>query len=187
MGWNLDSRFTIGHGVLVKPAKTVHHIWTCDSVTVREKRKKWTTCKNFNTFRRKLRKHRCQVPIFGWKSLKVARVSRLHLNTHLTQHLTFLPARLHSEQTNVMTRWYRAVLLWSSRQRPATTTLPSEGHQNVLVNAAFVLRPGGVALGSGAVCTAPTTAVHGVEGGGWKRSGGGSKRPLYTCRFHLWG
>lgn len=48
-----------------------------------------------------------------------------------------------------MTRGCRAGLLRSSRQHPATTTLPSEGHQNILVNAAFVLRQGGATRGAG--------------------------------------
>lgn len=48
-----------------------------------------------------------------------------------------------------------------------TTTLPSEGHQNVLVNAAFVLPREG-ALGPGCVCTVPTTARAGLWCGGWK-------------------
>lgn len=102
---------------------------------------------------------------------KVTLFSTLHLWTpthiHSIQHLTFLfiwhplPS---SEQTNVTIHKCMSV---SSRQHPATTTLPSEGHQNVLVNAAFVFRPGGwwgVATGCWADCTASTTDHMGWKG-----------------------
>lgn len=102
MGWNLDSRFTIGHGVLVKPVKTVRDLISGHVIVSLGKRA--TTCKNFNTFWRLLGEHRCWVHL-----ARVAHVSHLTTHTHLTRHLTFLPARLHAEQTHVTTRWYRAV------------------------------------------------------------------------------
>lgn len=60
-----------------------------------------------------------------------------------------------------------------------TTTLPSEGHQNVLVNAAFVLPREG-ALGPGCVCTAPTTARAGLWCGGVERADGIFQRGCCT-------
>lgn len=65
---------------------------------------------------------------------------------------------------SVMTRWYRAVPLWYSREHAAITTLPSEGHQNALVNAPFVFEWEG---GSGrrAACTASATNSPGWKGG----------------------
>lgn len=67
-----------------------------------------------------------------------------------------------------------------------TTTLPSEGHQNVLVNAVFVLRRGRWAQD---VFEQPQQQGGLVCVGGW---GGGmgwcgiSKGLLYTCMLHLW-
>lgn len=65
---------------------------------------------------------------------------------------------------------------------PATTTLPSEGHQNVLVNAAFVLRRGGVALDAGAVCTVLTTDGTGIEEGEAEK---GRERGFKEAVVHL--
>lgn len=142
---------------------TGHHIWTCDSVNVGEKVQKRTACKSFNTFRRKQRKHRCHAHcvIFYLK------VSKSHPCQHtppkhsytfdLTPDIPPCTPPLRANKRN-------DPLIQSCRQRPATTTLPSEGHQNVLVNAYLCAATGrgGAELRGCLYC--PNNRV--VEGGG---------------------
>lgn len=154
MGWNLGSRFTIGHSGLVgQCAASFLDMWS----------QKTNSRNSANAFRWGQRKCRCwvySVTISWWTLLPGSKQTRRPADTEL--HFCDAP----------------------------TTTLPSEGHQNVLVNAAFVLLSGGGAggaLGPGCVCTAPTTARAGV----WCRRGGKgwcdiSKGLLYTCMLHLW-
>ena len=105
MGWNLDSRFTIGHGAPVNPVQTVRgpHIWTCDCVTG----EKSNSLQGFQH----LLKTAGRAQVLGSPLARAAHVSHLTTHTRLTRHLTFLPARLHAGQTHITTRWYRAVTL----------------------------------------------------------------------------
>lgn len=93
----------------------------------------------------------------------------------LTRTLTFLRTCLRSEQTNIITQCCRPVpqvsrsaglqVCRSPGLSPATTTLLSEGHQNLLVNAAFVLPQRALSLRRCSVCSTPNNWEWGVDRG----------------------
>lgn len=171
MGRNLDPRFTTGHGLLVKPATPVcditcgHggecHCWGSGKKGTRE-----TT----HTASPSEKKHNT-TQVLGSTFASFTCGSQTHVAARSTwgpahswpRHLTFLLNRRPERLTQS-----RASL---GPLRPATTTLPSEGHQNVLVNAAFVLQLAGWG-GGGVVCLYNTNNSQrwaGREQGGARR------------------
>lgn len=167
MGRNLDPRFTTGHGLLVKPATPVCDI-TCGhggECHCRGRGKKGTreTTHTASPSEKKTQ-HNTGVGLhFCQFHLRVSdtRGGTLHLRarTLLTFLLNRRPERLTQSRASL------------GPLRPATTTLPSEGHQNVLVNAAFVLQLAGWG-GGGVVCLYNTNNSQrwaGREQGGARR------------------
>lgn len=158
MGWNLGSRFTIGHSGLVgQCAASFLDMW---SHCCAEKNQQSEQCQCLQ-----VRAEKVQV-----------------LGLLRDDQLMNLAAWL---QTNKAARGYRAALLWCTYNNIALWRSPERTGKCRLCASEWGGARG--ALGPGCVCTAPTTARAGVwcgrGGKGWCDI---SKGLLYTCMLHLW-